>query len=192
MGPDDLMHEVAKIRADGRRLPRSRVVERLSTSLSDFTAEQENQRFVEQLMPAGNYARLLLNSPDDDFQIVMVLWAPGRGSPIHDHSGTLGVVSSMVGRTREIKYKILQRHGSEVVLVPTSDLLIVPGRVTPIFPEDDMQLHLMANETSQWTATIHVYLTAIHKYHQYAQQSDQLYRSTPIDLWRHTEASGAQ
>jgi predicted metal-dependent enzyme (double-stranded beta helix superfamily) len=183
MTPDELIGEVAKIHKDNRRMPGDAVVARLAAALRDFSRDEKNQRRAGRLVLNGNYARLLLNSLADPFQIVLVLWAPGHGSPIHDHAGTVGVVSAMFGRTREIKYEILHRYGPEVALAPSGDMLIVPGTTTPIYPEDDMQLHLMVNETSEWAATIHVYLTAIHRYHTYDQQSDKLYRSTPIDLW---------
>ncbi|GAB2962631.1 cysteine dioxygenase family protein [Actinosynnema sp. NPDC050801] len=183
MTPDELIGEVAKVHADSGRIPRDAVLARLATALRDFAGDEENQRLVGKLVPSTNYARLLLNSLDDPFQIVLVLWAPGRGSPVHDHDGTVGMVSAVFGRTREIKYEILHQHGSEVALAPSGDMLIVPGCTTPIYPEDDMQLHLMVNETSEWAATVHIYMTAIHSYRTYAQQSDKLYRSTAIDLW---------
>jgi len=179
----ELVDEVAEVRAKVARLPRDEVVGRLARALAAFAGSEENQRFAAELPRPGNYTRLLLNSPGDPFQVVLVLWGPGRGSPIHDHDGTIGAVSSLMGRTREIKYQVLHRHGAEVALAEESDLLIIPGQITTILPEDDRQLHLMINETGEWTATVHVYLTAIHRYRVYELQSDKLYRSTENELW---------
>ncbi|MGH4020182.1 MAG: cysteine dioxygenase [Pseudonocardiaceae bacterium] len=179
----DLTAAVGRIKARSERLPRHRVVDELSDALGSFVSDEDSKTFVEQLSPNGNYTRLLLNSPDDSFQIVLVLWGPGRGSPIHDHDGTVGVVSSIMGTTREIKYEVLQQRGQESVLARGDEILIAPTHVTPIFPEPDTQLHLMINDTSQWTATVHVYLDAIDRYRLYHQQSGNLYRSELTELW---------
>lgn len=183
MDTNELIDEVDRIKTCIGRLPRDQLVEQLSDALADFTGTAENQWFAERVSPHGNYMRLLLNSPRDDIQIVLVFWGPGQGSPIHDHDGTIGVVSALTGQIREIKYQISGRSERGVTLVEESNLLIVPTKATKILPEGDMQLHLMVNETQQWAATVHVYLTAIHRYRMYERKSDNLYCPVETELW---------
>lgn len=198
MNINELIDEAARIKACIGRLPRDQLAEQLSDALADFTGTAENQWFAERVSPHGNYMRLLLNSPRDDIQVVLVFWGPGHGSPIHDHDGTIGAVSALTGQTREIKYQISGRSEHEVTLVEESNLLIVPTKVTKILPEGDMQLHLMVNETQQWAATVHVYLTPIHRYRMYEHKSGDLYCPVEtelwfdrIDVWRKMPSSGA-
>lgn len=183
MNIDELIGEVTRIKACIGRLPRGRLAGQLSDALTDFTGTAENQRFAERVSPTGNYMRLLLNSPRDDVQIVLVFWGPGQGSPIHDHDGTIGAVSALTGETREIKYQVSGRDELGVALVEKSNFLIVPTKITEITPDDDMQLHLMVNETQQWAATVHIYLKAIHCYRVYERKGDNLYHPVETELW---------
>lgn len=179
----ELIDEVARTKACIGRLPEDRLAGQLSDALADFTGTAENQRFAQRISPTGNYMRLLLNSPRDDIQIVLVFWGPGQSSPIHDHDGTIGAVSALTGQTREIKYEISDRDGLGVALVEKSNFLISPTKITKILPSGDMQLHLMVNETQLWAATVHIYLTAIHHYRVYELNSNDLYDPVAVKLW---------
>lgn len=180
---DELIDEVTRTKSCIGQIPCERLVEQLSDALDDFTGTAENRWFAEQMSPSGNYMRLLLNSPCDDIQVVLVFWGPGQGSQIHDHDGTIGVVSALIGETKEIKYQISGRVEHGVILAEESNFVIVPTRATKILPNDDMQLHLMVNETQRWSATVHVYLTAIHRYRAYERKSGDLYHPVETELW---------
>ncbi|MEU3712061.1 cysteine dioxygenase [Streptomyces catenulae] len=178
-----LIDAVSRTRSRADRLPRQEIIDRLSRALTAFTTSSANQRFAEEYRPSGNYTRLLLNSPQDAYQIVLVFWGPGQGSPVHDHDDTIGVVSALTGRTKEVKY-VLAPHGEERVgLTATGEFILAPGRITPILPERDKQLHLMVNEQDHWSATVHVYLTAIHRYRQFTVTPDGTYRAAETQLW---------
>ena len=183
MNIDGLIEEVDLTRITATRLNNGQLTERLSETLGAFTGTAENQDFAAQFSPTGNYMRLLLNSPEDEFQIVLVFWGPGQGSPVHDHDGTVGVVSALTGQVNEIKYQISGRDQSGVTLKEESKFTICPRKITTILPEEGKQLHLMANETQQWAATVHVYLTAINSYRVYERQHGDLYRPVDTELW---------
>lgn len=104
-----LIDAVSRTKSQADELTRQEALNRLSAALTEFTASTQNQRFAAEYRPSGNYTRLLLNSPQDAYQVVLVFWGPGQGSPIHDHDNTIGVVSALTGATKEIKY-IVTRH----------------------------------------------------------------------------------
>lgn len=183
MNVAELIEEVARTRTATTRLTAKQRAAQLSAVLADFTATAANQAFAAQFSPTGNYMRLLLNSPEDEFQIVLVFWGPGQGSPIHDHDGTVGVVSALTGEVSEIKYDVFDRNKHGVTLVEESRFLICPSAITTILPEDGKQLHLMVNETPQWAATVHVYLNAIHRYRVYEPRDGGGHRPVETDLW---------
>ncbi|MGW1835087.1 cysteine dioxygenase [Streptomyces sp. BBFR2] len=174
---------VSRTRSRADQLSQQEITDRLSRALAAFTTSSANQRFAEEYRPSGNYTRLLLNSPRDAYQVVLVFWGPGQGSPVHDHDDTTGVVSALTGETREIKYALTPRGEGRVGLTVASEFALVPGRVSPILPERDKQLHLMVNEQDHWSATVHVYLTAIHRYRQYTVAPDGTYRPSETELW---------
>lgn len=183
MNIDELIDEVVRTKRRIGQLPDDELAEHLSAALADFTGTAANRSFAERFSPSGNYMRLLLNSPDDGVQIVLVFWGPGQGSQIHDHDGTIGAVSALAGQTREIKYQISGQDEHGVSLVEASDFIIVPTKSTAILPQDDMQLHLMVNETALWAATVHVYLTAIHHYRVYEHKAGDRYSPVETELW---------
>ncbi|MEU9791236.1 cysteine dioxygenase family protein [Streptomyces sparsogenes] len=178
-----LIDAVARIKSEADELTHQEIIDRLSGPLAEFTTSTENQGFAEAYSPSGNYTRLLLNDPQEPYQIVLVFWGPGRGSPIHDHDDTIGAVSALTGEAKEIKYVVTRCEGEHVKLTQGSEFTIAPGRVTPILPEDDKQLHLMINEKRRWAATVHVYLTAIHRYRQYEPAPDGSFRTAETSLW---------
>ncbi|ARQ70828.1 cysteine dioxygenase [Streptomyces marincola] len=178
-----LIDTVSRTRSQADELTQQEIIGRLSAALTEFTTSAENQHFAEKYHPSGNYTRLLLNSPRDAYQIVLVFWGPGKGSPIHDHDATIGAVSALTGETKEIKYLVTGHVGKYVELAEASRFTIAPGRITPILPEDDKQLHLMVNEEKQWAATVHVYLSAIRRYRQYEAAPGGAFHAAETRLW---------
>ncbi|MCQ8193764.1 cysteine dioxygenase [Streptomyces rugosispiralis] len=178
-----LIDAVAQIKSQADELTHQEIIDSLSRPLAEFTTSAENQGFAEAYGPSGNYTRLLLNDPREPYQIVLVFWGPGRGSPIHDHDDTIGAVSALTGEAKEIKYGVTRCEGERVKLTQGSEFTIAPGRVTPILPEADKQLHLMVNEETRWAATVHIYLTAIHRYRQYEPTPDGAFRTAETSLW---------
>ncbi|MEU8571552.1 cysteine dioxygenase family protein [Streptomyces pathocidini] len=178
-----LIDAVSRTKSQADELTRRQIIDQLSGALAKFTTSPENQRFAEKYRPRGNYTRLLLNSPQDAYQLVLVFWGPGKGSPIHDHDETIGVVGALTGETKEIKYAVTRHEGEHVKLARSSEFTIAPGRVTPILPGDDQQLHLMVNEEQHWAATVHVYLTSIHHYRQYEAAPGGAFQLAETPLW---------
>ncbi|MFE7131823.1 cysteine dioxygenase [Streptomyces sp. NPDC057638] len=177
-----LIETVSRTKSQAGELTPQQIIDRLSHALTEFTTSARNQDFAAAYQPSGNYTRLLLNSPDDPYQVVLVFWAPGMGSPIHDHADTIGAVSALAGETKEIKYGV-RTVGEAVELTEVSKFTIAPGRIAPILPENDQQLHLMVNEAPHWAATVHVYLTAIHRYRQYEAVPGGAFRTAETSLW---------
>ncbi|BCJ62513.1 cysteine dioxygenase [Micromonospora endophytica] len=181
MNPAELIAGVAATKRRG--LPAQESMVALSSVLTEFVTDPANRQVVLPRSTRGLYTRMLLNAPDDDFQIVVVSWSPHSASPIHDHSGTIGAVAALTGTTIERKHRIVQSGGG-VVRLQQRDVLRLSGRtVTPILPEEDFQLHDMANTTDEWAATVHVYLTPVNDFFIYEPRPDGTYRMQPRRLW---------
>jgi predicted metal-dependent enzyme (double-stranded beta helix superfamily) len=149
-----------------------------------FLSDDANRRLPSLRQFSDRYLRLLLTSFNDDFQIVVALWGPGSASPIHDHDGTVGAVSALVGETEETKYEVLSPTGGLAELRRGTRLALRPATTTPIFPNDATQLHEMKNTSRrEWSATIHVYMDAIQQYGVYKQQPNGYYLRELRDLW---------
>jgi predicted metal-dependent enzyme (double-stranded beta helix superfamily) len=115
----------------------------------------------------GRYIRVLLNSPDDPFQIIVVFWPPGARSAIHDHADSSGAVVALFGELIERKYQVEPGVGSTCALARAGEITLAPGRPSAITTEPGMQLHEMVNASHAWAATVHVYLRPIEHFHVY-------------------------
>lgn len=159
-------------------------IKRLTSVLRAFVGNPANRQALNfGQVSQGLYTRLLLNSFEDDFQIVVVLWGPGSRSPIHDHEGTVGAVAALAGVTQETKYYQLSQYGSQVELLEGKTVTLRKTTVTPILPDEATQLHAMANASTEWAATVHVYLTPVMNFHIYEPQSEDIYQMIDRRLW---------
>lgn len=184
MNARDLIESVRHLKAAARTMPHRAVFTSLSELLSAFLSEDANRRLPRLRESSDLYVRLLLTSLDEDFQIVVVLWGPGSASPIHDHNGTVGAVSALVGETEETKYEVQSYAGGGTELRRGDTLVLRPTTITPILPNDATQLHDMRNVSCrEWSATIHVYIDAIKQYGVYHQQPNGRYVRELRNLW---------
>lgn len=156
----------------------------LNAALQAFVQDPANRMGLDhRTVSRGLYTRLRLTSFADDFQIVVVLWGPGSGSPIHDHHDTVGAVAALSGCTHETKYHLAPQAGEQVQLLPGETVALCERTVSPILPDEAHQLHAMTNPTDAWAATVHVYLTPVMDFHIYEPQVDGLYRRVGRQLW---------
>lgn len=183
MNPREFIHAVAEIRSKLEISSESEALEALSGCLRDFVLDPANQRLSFATTTVGLYTRILLNSPEDPFQVVLALWGPGSDSPIHDHDGTVGGVAALVGESVETKYRMDGLDGPTAKLSRSSTLVLRDGVVTPILPDEELQLHDMGNRTGDWAATVHVYLRPIQRFNLYHPNPDGTYTVEGRDLW---------
>ncbi|HEX6292801.1 MAG TPA: cysteine dioxygenase family protein [Herpetosiphonaceae bacterium] len=155
----------------------------LSQALVAFVSEPANQHVNFATTTTGLYTRILLNAFEDDFQIVVVLWGPHSRSPIHDHSGTVGAVAALVGSTKETKYQVMHTKSGTAYLKKLKTTSLSGNQVTPILPDEATQLHDMVNDTDEWAATVHTYLTPVNQFYIYEPQQDGSFEMITKDLW---------
>lgn len=135
----------------------------------------------------GLYSRVLLNDPEDDFQIVIVSWPPGQQSPIHDHAENLGVVAALSGEIEETKYRVLHR-GSTVQLEPLSSAQLSNNFISPLIDDDEHQIHSMRNSSEhEWGVSVHIYLNAMRTFNVYRPVSCNRYLPVETPLWFDTQ-----
>jgi predicted metal-dependent enzyme (double-stranded beta helix superfamily) len=182
MNTQQLIQAVRQIKRE--KLSQTQSITRLSSVLRAFVRNPTNRQALNfGQVSQGLYTRLLLNSFDDDFQIVAVLWGLGSRSPIHDHEGTVGAVAALVGATKETKYHLLSQHGDQVELHEGETITLSATTVTPILPDEMTQLHAMTNATNVWAATVHVYLSPVMNFHIYEPQREDIYQMVDRRLW---------
>lgn len=104
------------------------------------------------------YARHLLHKDKRDrFVVVSLVWLPGQGTPVHDHS-TWGVAGIVSNELRIINYARLDdgRKNGYAELREASAVHAKAGTVLYVLPPND-EIHLLENASDRTTITVHVY-----------------------------------
>jgi predicted metal-dependent enzyme (double-stranded beta helix superfamily) len=181
MNLPDLITHVGALAAS--QMPPRSAVATLAPMLAAFVAEPSHRRLPDRARQLGDGARILLNHPGDKFQLVVQSWFAGSRSPIHDHDGAVGAVVSLSGATIETKYRIVGEDATHVRLARVGTLRLGGRIVTPLLPEDGLQLHDMAHAYGDPAVTLHVYLHPVATHQVFAPQADGHHRRHQRALW---------
>ena len=103
------------------------------------------------------YTRNLVDSGNDYFNVLILCWAPGQFSPIHDHGGSHCVMKVLSGQLEETRYTI--DEGKTVSKSATK--VLRKNEITYI--NDSIGLHKVGNPSSnQNLISLHIYSPPIH------------------------------
>jgi len=107
------------------------------------------------------YARRLLHrDPAGRYAVVVMVWGPGQGTPLHDHAGLWCVECVYRGRLRITSYEpVGATPGAEphetVAFRRASAVTAGVGEAGALIPP--FEYHVMENEAPERAVTIHVY-----------------------------------
>lgn len=125
--------------------------------------------------PDGYVRRELYRSPKYGYQVLVITWAPGQGSSVHDHGDSWGVEAVLRGRLDVLDYRIRGRHRSLSELHPADQHALVDGTVIGLLPPHD--LHSCRNADTRETAvSMHVYGKPLDNVKRYVHVEGDLYR----------------
>jgi predicted metal-dependent enzyme (double-stranded beta helix superfamily) len=104
--------------------------------------------------PAGYRIHLLHLDPARRFSVSAMVWGPGQGTPIHDHT-VWGMVGVLRGRERCEEFAPLLEPGGPLVAGRVHDML--PGDIDFVSPRIG-DIHRVSNALADGTSvSIHVY-----------------------------------
>lgn len=106
---------------------------------------------------ADHYARrLLYRSPEHGYVVIAMTWAPGQGTPIHDHDGMWGVEGVCHGRIEVIPQRVVAREGDAWRFQSGPVLCAGPGECACVFPPADH--HVIRHAGGDGVAvSLHIY-----------------------------------
>jgi predicted metal-dependent enzyme (double-stranded beta helix superfamily) len=130
----------------------ARKMKLLLSAGEDFLAE------VDKTPRPDRYARHLIHTDRKNrFIVVCIVWGPGQGTPVHDHT-TWGVAGVVHNELRIVNYVRLD-DGSKAgyaELREASSISAPSGAVTYVLPPNE-EIHLIENTTDKTTISVHVY-----------------------------------
>lgn len=107
--------------------------------------------------PEDHYARRLIHQDARrGYTIMAMTWAPGQGTPVHDHSGMWCVEAVWNGQIEVTQYELTDTRGDRFRLEPRTTMRAGIGSAGSLIPPHEY--HTIANPDSREVAvTIHIY-----------------------------------
>jgi len=106
---------------------------------------------------SDHYARReLYRSPAHGYSIIAMSWAPGQGTPLHDHSGLWCVEGVWLGQLEVTRYRLLEREGDRFRFQQEATLIGDCGSAGSLIPPHEYHTLRNASDT-QMAISVHVY-----------------------------------
>lgn len=113
---------------------------------------------------AEGYARRLLHRDDDlGYTAVVMTWAPGQRTPLHDHAGIWCVEGVVEGRMDVTQYDLVEEGADRFRFEERGCIHAAVGSAGCLIPP--FEYHVLANALDTPSITLHVYggeMTACH------------------------------
>ncbi|NYZ61262.1 cysteine dioxygenase family protein [Luteimonas deserti] len=130
----------------------------------------------------GHYARReLYRSPLHGYSLVAMTWAPGQGTPIHDHDGLWCVEGIWRGALEIAQYALVEQTDDRVRFVASSSMQAGAGSAGSLIPPHEY--HTIRNASHATVAvSLHVYEAPIERCARFEPVGDDWYRRTESAL----------
>jgi predicted metal-dependent enzyme (double-stranded beta helix superfamily) len=175
--------------------PASQAVERLIRRLDAAAGLERNrdicaavkQALIEEIRDRGlelpasvlraaedKYARHLLHVAAN-YAVVIMVWGPGQGTPIHDHDEKWCVECVYQGTIKVVSYDLQGSPGDQIVgFEKVDEVEAGRGSAGALIPPFDY--HVIENPGDAVAVTIHVYGGEMHGCHTFTPLADGRYR----------------
>jgi predicted metal-dependent enzyme (double-stranded beta helix superfamily) len=125
---------------------------------------------------ADSYARrLLYRDPQLGYAAVVMVWAPGQRTALHDHSGIWCVEGVLEGRMHVTQYDLLEEKAGGYRFVESGAVTAAVGSAGCLIPP--FEYHVLANALAdQPSITLHVYGDEMRECSIFEPRPDGLYQ----------------
>ena len=132
----------------------------------------------------GTYARRLLHrDPDGQYTMVVMTWAPGQKTALHDHAGIWCVECVVDGRMEVAQYDLQSAQDGRYRFAERSRVLAGRGSAGCLIPP--FEYHTLGNATDTPSVTLHVYGGEMDHCHVFEPEQDGSYRRVRKELCYH-------
>ena len=123
--------------------------------MSIYTSKDEHWQQYAFADPSRNYTRNLVDEGNGKSNLLIVVWNPGEGSPIHDHANAHCVMKILTGSLKETIYIVADGEDQSPLEV-ARESMYKRNEVTYI--SDQIGLHKISNASdSEVAVSLHLY-----------------------------------
>lgn len=101
------------------------------------------------------YTRNLVDEGNGKSNLLVLVWSPGKGSPIHDHGNAHCLMKILRGDLTETRYAFPNNDEPERQMTVISEKTYRENQVT--YMADDLGLHRVSNRGSGFAVSLHLY-----------------------------------
>ena len=129
--------------------------------MSVYTSNEKEWKQYALADISRNYTRNLVDEGNGKSNLLIVVWNPGKGSPIHDHANAHCVMKILKGSLKETQYLMTDAVGRspenlQAPLMVTNETIYTENQVTYI--SDQIGSHKIANASASEPAiSLHLY-----------------------------------
>jgi|HubBroStandDraft_6_1064221.scaffolds.fasta_scaffold604476_1 predicted metal-dependent enzyme (double-stranded beta helix superfamily) len=103
-----------------------------------------------------HYARRLIFADHrSGVSVLAMVWAPGQGTPLHDHSGLWGVEAVLAGEIETVPFELTHEHNGQYFFEPGEAERVTVGSTGYLMPP--FEHHITRNVSSQVAITLNIY-----------------------------------
>ncbi|KAM3515798.1 hypothetical protein MY11210_000569 [Beauveria gryllotalpidicola] len=101
------------------------------------------------------YTRNLVDEGNGKSNLLVLVWSPGKGSPIHDHGNAHCLMKILKGNLTETRYEFPQQGESSGPLKVITEKTYKENQVA--YMADELGLHRVSNKGSDFAVSLHLY-----------------------------------
>ncbi|KAF2463292.1 cysteine dioxygenase [Lindgomyces ingoldianus] len=106
-----------------------------------------------------SYTRNLVDKGNGKCNLLILVWTPGKGSPIHDHNNAHCIMKVLKGRLKETQYSwptVHLNNSEDSALKVNNETIYHENEVT--YMSDKLGLHKVSNpDSSGYAVSLHLY-----------------------------------
>ncbi|KJZ79300.1 Cysteine dioxygenase [Hirsutella minnesotensis 3608] len=101
------------------------------------------------------YTRNLVDEGNGKSNLLVLVWSPGKGSPIHDHGNAHCLMKILRGSLTETRYEFPEEDDVERPMTVISEKTHKENAVA--YMADELGLHRVSNRGSDFAVSLHLY-----------------------------------
>jgi len=132
----------------------------LETLMKDYVSKDGEWKKYAHADGSRGYTRNLVDKGNGKSNLLILVWSPGKGSPIHDHADAHCLMKVLKGSLKETLYLWPDRNvinsGKLSPLVTKKETIYFENQVT--YMSDDLGLHRITNvDPDNYAVSLHLY-----------------------------------
>ncbi|KHJ36328.1 putative cysteine dioxygenase [Erysiphe necator] len=124
--------------------------------LGAYSSNFEHWKTFAHAEPSKQYTRNLVFEVPGVFNLLLLVWNPGKASPVHDHADSHCLMKILKGDLKEERYSFPTESGPNAPLIKISESIFGLNQVAYI--SDELGLHSITNPSdTDFAVSLHLY-----------------------------------